>query len=57
MKTKEEEINYIRIIYFDKCDVCGDEIKGTSPEAMRYNLKIHKRQKHEKKDKENESNI
>lgn len=47
MKTKKQEVQkYIRIIYLDKCEICGKEIQGFSPDGMRYNLKIHKEQKH-----------
>jgi len=47
MKTKKQEVQkYIRIIYFDKCEICGKEIQGFSPDGMKYNLKIHKEQKH-----------
>jgi hypothetical protein len=42
MKTK----NVTRKQFIGKCPICKREIKGTSESQVRYNLKVHKSQRH-----------
>jgi len=50
MKKKKVE----KEVYVDECDICGLEIVGTSESQVKYNLRIHKQQKHSDKEKEKE---
>lgn len=56
MKKKKVESE----VYVDECPYCGLEVAGTAESQVKFNLKLHKQQKHpkeynkEKKEKKNE---
>lgn len=46
MKKVEITQTIQRTIFTHHCSICKKEIKGSSESQVRYNLKVHKKQKH-----------
>lgn len=47
MKSKIIERKSKMKVYFDKCIICKEELKGYSEDQVNYNMRLHK-EKHEK---------
>lgn len=43
---KKTTNTFERTQYSDKCPICKKEIRGFSESQVKYNLDVHKRQKH-----------
>jgi len=56
MESKKETISYPRIVYFNECEECGKEIKGLSPDALKHNMRVHIKAKHEEGGEEDATN-